>query len=111
MAAERVGLSESDFISLLVAAGVRTDSAEFVRNEAAGYYFQPLKPDPNDNWEGTMRFDPEDLEDITAKFWKQQGWVEPSCKDPVVLPSDPTLLQYALWLDEQRILRNEEVQS
>jgi hypothetical protein len=104
MAAERGVLTESDFISRLVASGIREDTAKFVWDEAAVYYFEPLKPDPGDRWEGLMKIDPEDLEDVTAKFWKQQGWAEPSPKDPVILPSDPTLLEYAQWLDAQRQL-------
>jgi hypothetical protein len=105
MAAESSALSESEFISQMAAAGVRAETARFVWDEAVFYYYEPLKPDPNDRWEGTMRIDPEDLEDVTARFWKQQGWAEPTRKDPVVLPGDPTLLEFASWLDRQRQLQ------
>jgi hypothetical protein len=105
MAAEREALSEFEFISRVAVTGVRADTAKFVWDEAVSYYYDPLKPDPNDRWEATMRIDPADLEDITSKFWKQQGWREPNPKDPIVLPSDPTLLEYALWLDQQRQLQ------
>lgn len=104
MAAERPNLSESKFVSEMVAEGVRADTAKFVWDEAARYYFEPLKPDPSDRWKGTMRIDPEDLEDITAKFWKREDLVEPTRTDPIGVPSDPTLLDYALWLDRQRQL-------
>jgi hypothetical protein len=107
LAAERASLSESEFTSELVAAGVAEETARFVWNESVRYYFEPLKPDPNDYWESTMRIDPEDLDDITARFWKLQGWMEPSRKDPVMIPSDPTLLQYAQWLDRQRRFKSD----
>jgi hypothetical protein len=103
--AKRGVLSESEFLSRMTAIGVRTDTAKFVWDEAVDYYFEPLKPDPNDRWDSIMRIDPEDLEDTTAKFWKQQGWQEPTPDDPVVLPRDPTLLEYAVWLDRQRQLQ------
>ena len=86
----------------MVAAGVWNDTAKFVWQEARDYYFEPLQPDPLDRWEGMLRIDPDDLEDVTARFWKLQGWAEPSPSDPVVLPADPTLLEYAVWLDSQR---------
>ena len=105
MAAERTPLSEAEFIARMVGAGVQAETAKFVRDEAANYYFEPLTPDPNDRWEGTMRIDPDDLEDVTAKFWKQQGWMKPTPKNPVVLPGDSSLLEYALWLDGQRQLQ------
>jgi len=102
LAAERRALSQTEFIYQMSAEGVLAETAKFVWREVVSYYFEPLKPDPGDHWETTMRIDPEDLEDITAKFWKQQGWIEPDRANPVVLPCDPTLLQYAMWLDEQR---------
>jgi hypothetical protein len=102
MAAERGPLSEAEFISRMIAAGVREETAKFVLREASRYYFEPLKPDPDDRWEGTMRIDPEDLEDVTAKYWREQGWAEPTRKDPVMIPSDPTLLEFGQWLELQR---------
>jgi hypothetical protein len=105
MAANRAALTKADFISNLVAAGVQEQTASFVWDAAIYYYSEPLRPDPSDRWEGTMRIDPEDLEDVTANFWKQRGWVEPSPKNPVVLPDDPTLLEFAQWLDRQRLLQ------
>ena len=105
MATDRDPLSEDEFISQMVAAGVRVETAKFVWHEVVLYYSKPLQPDPADRWERTMRIDPEDLEDITARFWKQQGWAEPSPSDPVVLPPDPMLLEFALWLDSQRQLQ------
>ena len=102
MAAQRNPLSESEFISQMIVTGVRQETAKFVWDEAAAYYIEPLRPDPSDHWEATMRIDPGDLEDVTARFWQQQGWEEPSRKDPVILPNDPTLQGYALWLDQQR---------
>ena len=106
LAAERNPLSEAEFVSRMVEMGVAPETAEFVLDVAGPYYFEPLKPDPQDRWEGTMRIDPEDLEDITAKYWKQQQrWPEPSRKDPAMIPSDPSLLEYALWLDRQRQLQ------
>ena len=104
MAAGRVTLSTYEFMSRMADAGLRNDTASFVWNEVVSYYFEPLKPDPSDRWEGTMRIDPEDLEDITAKFWKLNRWIEPSCDDPVMLPNDPSLVEYARWLDSQRQL-------
>jgi hypothetical protein len=89
----------------MVAAGVRDETAKFVWQEAVFYYSKPLQPDPADRWQGMMRIDPEDLEDITARFWKQQGWAEPSPSNPAVLPADPMLLEYALWLDTHRQLQ------
>jgi hypothetical protein len=103
MACERGSVREPEFISKMAAEGARSETAKFVRDEAIPYYFAPLTPDPSDRWESTLRADPWDLEDITAKFWEQQGWAEPPTKDPVTVPSDPTLLQYALWLDRQRL--------
>jgi hypothetical protein len=102
MAAERGALSKPEFVSQMVAAGVRAGTATFVWDEAEYFYREPLKPDPSDRWEGTMNVDPEDLEDIAAKFWKQQGWEEPTPEEPVILPSDPSLLEFAQWLDRQR---------
>ena len=107
MAAERVPLSESEFISQLVADGVHADTAKFVWVEASYYYFEALTPYPDDRWEGTIHVDSEDLEDITAKFWKQQGWIEPSPKDPVILPSNPTLLEFGQWLDRSGSFKND----
>jgi hypothetical protein len=104
MAAEREALSESEFVAQMEAAGVRGDTADFIWTNAVHYYSEPLKPDPNDRWETTMRIDEEELEDIAGNFWHEQGWPEPSPKEPVALPSDPTLLEFALWLDEQRRL-------
>ena len=69
------------------------------------FYLEPLQPDPGDRWESAMNVDPEDLEDITAKFWKQQGWEEPELDEPVILPRDPSLLEFAQWLDRQRQLQ------
>ena len=104
MATKRPALTKAEFISKLVAAGVREETANFVWDEAVYHYTEPLKPDPSDFWEGTMRIDPEDLEDITAKFWNEHGWVEPSPQNPVVLPANPSLLEFAKWLDLQRKL-------
>ena len=105
LARARDALSKSDFVSRMVEAGVRENTAIFIWEEALRYYFEPLKPDPADHWVGTMRIDPEDLEDVTRKFWKREGWVEPTRKDPVIIPTDPTLLEYAQWLDQQRQLQ------
>jgi hypothetical protein len=105
MAADRTALTEAEFISQMAAKGVRADTAKFVWNEAVYYYIEPLKPDPKDRWQGTMRIDSEDLEDVTAKFWKQQAWVEPPREAPVIVPEDPTLFEYAAWLDGQRQLQ------
>jgi hypothetical protein len=102
MAVGREALTEDTFISQMAAAGVANKTAKFVWDEAIYFYFEPLRPDPSDRWEQTMQIDPEDLEDTTALFWKQQGWKEPTPTDPVILPKDPSLLEYALWLDRQR---------
>jgi hypothetical protein len=88
----------------MTSSGVSSDIAKFVLTEASFYYFAPLNPEPEDRWESTMRIDPDDLGDITEKFWKQQGWEDPSAEDPVQLPNDPTLLEYALWLEDRRRL-------
>ena len=102
----RSSIGEDEFLGRMTAAGVSWDIAKFVLSEASFYYFTPLKPDPADRWESTMRIDPEELGDITEKFWKQQCWDDPSPEDPIPLPNDPSLLEYARWLEDQRRLRS-----
>jgi hypothetical protein len=104
MAAHRVAFDEDAFVGALVAMGVDDDIAGFVWSEMAPYYSEPLKPDPNDRWESTMRIDPGDLEDMTARFWKSQPWPKPTRKNPVMIPQDPSLSEYAQWLQGQRSL-------
>ena len=104
MAANRVALDEDAFAEALALSGVDDDIARFVWSESRPYYVDPLRPEPADRWEATMRIDPEDLEDITAKFWKSQPWPEPTRKSPVMIPQDPSLSEYAQWLQSQRSL-------
>ena len=104
MAATRTTLSKTDFVQHLVVEGVSPDIAEFVWKEASFYYFEPLQPDPGDRWETTLRIDPIDLEEITEKFWKSQAWQLPSHTNPISVPADPSLSEYAAWLEVQRSL-------
>ena len=102
MARKRHSITETQFTDELIAAGASPQVAAFVWSEVQPYYFKPLTPAPNDRWESTMRIDPEDLSDITEKYWKEQSWEQPATENPVQLPADPSLLEYALWLDDQR---------
>ncbi len=97
----RSPLTKNDFISAMMKQGIRSSTAEFVWDQASSYYFAPLAPDPSDRWEGTMKIDPGDLEDLAANFWSLMKHPMPKNDDPVILPKDPSLLELASWLDSQ----------
>jgi hypothetical protein len=106
MASSRNAVTGDQFVAELRRAGIDEDIGRFIYAEMGSYYFEPLRPDPSDRWFGTLRIDAEDLEDLTAKFWKTQGWPPPPRKNPVVVPEDPTLLEYGRWLQSQRTARS-----
>ena len=101
IAQRRAAVSKSEFQDRLQLAGVSSEVAEFVWSEVQPYYFKPLTPDPSDRWESTMRIDPQDLRDISERFWRKQDWEDPTLDNPARLPRDPSLLEYALWLESQ----------
>jgi hypothetical protein len=102
MAAGRAALEETGFVARLADCGVDEGIARSVWTKSIFYYFQPLKPDPNDRWVSTMAIDPEDLEGNMRESWESQSWREPKRKNSVLIPGDPRLIEYARWLQSQR---------
>ena len=83
----------------LLKAGVSTRTADFVCNEFAPYYRYGLTPYPEDQLFSTLRIDPSDVEDTVEKYWTLRGWTLPSPTEPQVVPADPSLQGFAIWLE------------
>jgi hypothetical protein len=98
-ASERMPMSKEDFVAELEGLGVSSAAATEVWDFAAFYYPSALTPYPHDRATSDLRIDPEDLEDAAAEWWTKKGWKQPTLDDPVVLPADPSLADFARWLD------------
>jgi len=86
-------------------ASVSESTATAVYDLAVFYYPEGLIPYAEDRWTGTLHIDPEDLEDFAAEWWERNNWPKPSPADPVVLPTDPSLVELARWLDSTKALQ------
>ena len=82
----------------MTAAGVRTDVAGFMWDQAEPYYFQPLTPYPSDRIYGDLKIDPDDISylamDFENRFKVKFGCARIDC------PDDPTIAELALALQE-----------
>jgi hypothetical protein len=83
----------------LLRTGVSTQTANFVSEEFAPYYRYGLTPYPEDQVFSTLRIDPGDVEDTVERYWTLRGWDLPSPVEPKLVPADPTLLEFAIWLE------------
>lgn len=99
LARSRPPIEPDEFIARLARGGVSEPTAAFVLESFAPYYQSRLTPEPDDHVTSTMRIDPEDMEDIAAAYWERFDIPPPSSADPVLLPDDPSLVAFGLWLD------------
>jgi hypothetical protein len=83
----------------LLRAGASAQTADFVCKEFAPHYRYGLTPYPEDQLFSTLGTDPGDVEDAVEQYWKIRGWELPSPTEPKLVPGDPTLLEFALWLE------------
>ena len=83
----------------IVGAGASEQTAEFLQKEFAPYYRYGLTPYPEDQLFSTLNIDPGDVEDAVESYWKLRGWNQPSPTEPKLVPSDPSLADFALWLE------------
>jgi hypothetical protein len=83
----------------LMDAGAGSETAEFICSEFRTYYTAGLTPYPEDRVFSTLRIDPGDIEDAVQEYWKLREWELPSLTEPKLVPSDPTLVELALWIE------------
>ncbi|MEO6360893.1 MAG: hypothetical protein ABIO43_10015 [Sphingomicrobium sp.] len=86
-------------VSDLIAAGASLDTATYLTEEIKPYYVRKLTPYCDDRLFSTLQIDPEDIEDLVAEYWRLRGWLLPSATEPQLIPADPSLVEFALWLE------------
>lgn len=98
LAGARAAFTKPEFVSQMVGEGVSRVAAGFIWDEVAGYYFEPLRPDPTDRLKTTLMIDPDDICDIVEKFWHLE--IAPNNPSEVVeIPDDPSLVEFGYFLD------------
>jgi hypothetical protein len=88
-----------EFEHELMEAGVSGSTACFIVDQLKSYYIGGLTPYPTDRVYSTLRIDPGDIEDVIEDYWRFRAWELPPLSDPQLCPDDPSLVEFALWLE------------
>ncbi|PSO11183.1 hypothetical protein FB595_10157 [Sphingobium sp. AEW010] len=86
-------------IDWLINEGVGEPVAEFIWDALSPYYGDGDNlPHPNDDLIEDAGIDPEDLEDIVAKFFQEGGLSEPTASNPEHIPQDMSICDFGHYL-------------
>ncbi|HEX7874465.1 MAG TPA: hypothetical protein VF475_16250 [Sphingobium sp.] len=104
LAASRVGLSDDDLLTALVASGADAQSAQSVIQWIRPYYGRLTTPHLDDHLDSDLRIDPDDIGFFVSEFYRDHRIPQPTRKKPDVLPDYPglTLKSLALYLTKKR---------
>jgi len=99
LAAAQGGWSGEDFDRAMAERGVAPDVSAAVRDELASYYMAGLAPRPDDDLDGVLRMDPEDLGDIVERLFDRLTLPLPDQQR--MLPAMRTVSDLTDYIDRQ----------